>query len=274
MNFNNFTIKAQEVVQKAVQLTRDNGNQAVEPEHLLKAVMTEGDAVVRFIFQKLDINPVNVERPLEAALKGLPHVSGGEPYLSNDASKVLEKANDIASKGGDQYVTVEAILMALFEVKSSVSSILKDAGMTRDDLRAAIDELRKGKNATSQSAGMDLRANLNEPVVLRPMERRLIPTGLYIALPEGYEAQVRPRSGLALKHGLTVLNAPGTIDADYRGEVGVVLINLSQEDFVINDGERIAQMVIARHEQAKFTIVEELDETERGTGGYGHTGVK
>lgn len=128
--------------------------------------------------------------------------------------------------------------------------------------------------ATSQSAGMDLRANLNEPVILRPMECRLIPTGLYIALPEGYEAQVRPRSGLALKHGLTVLNAPGTIDADYRGEVGVVLINLSQEDFVINDGERIAQMVIARHEQAKFTIVEELDETERGTGGYGHTGVK
>jgi len=128
--------------------------------------------------------------------------------------------------------------------------------------------------ATSQSAGMDLRANLNEPVILRPMERRLIPTGLYIALPEGYEAQVRPRSGLALKHGLTVLNAPGTIDADYRGEVGVVLINLSQEDFVINDGERIAQMVIARHEQAKFTIVEELDETERSTGGYGHTGVK
>ena len=128
--------------------------------------------------------------------------------------------------------------------------------------------------ATPQSAGMDLRANLTEPVVLRPMERRLIPTGLFIALPEGYEAQVRPRSGLALKHGLTVLNAPGTIDADYRGEVGVVLINLSQEDFVINDGERIAQMVIARHEQAKFTIVEELDETERGTGGYGHTGVK
>lgn len=128
--------------------------------------------------------------------------------------------------------------------------------------------------ATSQSAGMDLRANLTEPVVLRPMERRLIPTGLFIALPERYEAQVRPRSGLALKHGLTVLNAPGTIDADYRGEVGVVLINLSQEDFVINDGERIAQMVIARHEQAKFTIVEELDETERGTGGYGHTGVK
>jgi dUTP pyrophosphatase len=120
---------------------------------------------------------------------------------------------------------------------------------------------------------MDLRANLEEPVVLHPLERRLIPTGLHIALPAGYEAQVRPRSGLALKHGLTVLNAPGTIDADYRGEVGVVLINLSNEDFTINDGERIAQMVIARHEQAEFVEVEALDETERGEGGYGHTGV-
>ena len=128
--------------------------------------------------------------------------------------------------------------------------------------------------ATPQSAGMDLRANLNEPITLHPMERRLIPTGLHIALPEGYEAQVRPRSGLALKHGLTVLNTPGTIDADYRGEIGVVLVNLSQEDFVINDGERIAQMVIARHEQGDFVVVEELDETERGEGGYGHTGVK
>ncbi len=106
------------------------------------------------------------------------------------------------------------------------------------------------------------------------MERRLIPTGLYIALPEGFEAQVRPRSGLALKKGITVLNAPGTVDADYRGEVGVVLINLSQEDFVVEDGERIAQMVIARHEQVMFEAVEVLDETERGTGGYGHTGVK
>ena len=125
--------------------------------------------------------------------------------------------------------------------------------------------------ATPQSAGMDLRANLSEPVTLHPMERRLIPTGLHIALPEGYEAQVRPRSGLALKHGLTVLNTPGTIDADYRGEIGVVLINLSQEDFVINDGERIAQMVIARHEQGDLV---ELDQTERGEGGYGHTGVK
>lgn len=128
--------------------------------------------------------------------------------------------------------------------------------------------------ATPQSAGMDLRANLDAPITLRPLERKLIPTGLHIALPEGYEAQVRPRSGLALKHGLTVLNTPGTIDADYRGEIGVVLVNLSQEDFVINDGERIAQMVIARHEQGDFVVVEKLDETERGEGGYGHTGVK
>lgn len=128
--------------------------------------------------------------------------------------------------------------------------------------------------ATPQSAGMDLRANLDEPVVLKPLERKLIKTGLYIALPEGYEAQVRPRSGLALKHGITVINTPGTIDADYRGEVGVCLINLSQEDFVVNDGERIAQMVIARHEQADFKAVEVLDETDRGEGGYGHTGVK
>lgn len=128
--------------------------------------------------------------------------------------------------------------------------------------------------ATPQSAGMDLRANLDSPVVLQPMERRLIPTGLHIALPEGYEAQVRPRSGLALKHGLTVLNAPGTVDADYRGEIGVVLINLSQEAFTVNDGERIAQLVVARHEQVTFSLVETLDETERGEGGYGHTGVK
>ena len=139
MNFNNFTIKAQEVVQKAVQLTRTKGNQAVEPEHLLKALMTEGDAIVRFIFQKLDINQANMDRMLDAALEKLPRVSGGEPYLSNDASKILEKANDIASKGGDQYVTIEAILMALFEVKSTASAILKDAGMTHDDLKAAIE---------------------------------------------------------------------------------------------------------------------------------------
>ncbi len=128
--------------------------------------------------------------------------------------------------------------------------------------------------ATQQSAGLDLRANLDESIVLRPMERRLVPTGLRIALPEGYEAQVRPRSGLALKHGITVLNTPGTIDADYRGEVMVLLVNFSQEDFIINDGERIAQLVVARYEQADFLSVEELDETERGAGGYGHTGVK
>ncbi|MBQ5972380.1 MAG: dUTP diphosphatase [Prevotella sp.] len=128
--------------------------------------------------------------------------------------------------------------------------------------------------STPQSAGMDLRANLSEPVTLHPMERRLIPTGLHIALPEGYEAQIRPRSGLALKKGITVLNSPGTVDADYRGEVGVLLINLSGEDFVVNDGERIAQMVVARHEQVKFEQVTLLDETERGEGGYGHTGVK
>ena len=128
--------------------------------------------------------------------------------------------------------------------------------------------------ATPQSAGMDLRANIDAPIVLGPMERRLIPTGLHIALPPGYEAQVRPRSALALKHGITVLNAPGTIDADYRGEIGVVLINLSAEPFTVNDGERIAQLVIARHETADFIDVEALDETERGEGGYGHTGVK
>ena len=127
--------------------------------------------------------------------------------------------------------------------------------------------------ATPLSAGMDLRANIDAPITLRPLERCLIPTGLFIALPPGYEAQVRPRSGLALKKGIIVLNSPGTIDADYRGEVKVLLINLSAEPFTINEGERIAQMVIARHEHAELTLVEELDETERGAGGYGHTGV-
>lgn len=128
--------------------------------------------------------------------------------------------------------------------------------------------------ATEQSAGMDLRANIDAPLTLRPLERKLVGTGLYIALPQGYEAQIRPRSGLALKHGITVLNSPGTIDADYRGEIMVLLVNLSDTDFVINEGERIAQMVIARHEQAVFEPVETLDETGRGAGGYGHTGVK
>lgn len=126
--------------------------------------------------------------------------------------------------------------------------------------------------ATELSAGMDLRANIDEAITLRPLERRLIPTGLFIALPPGYEAQVRPRSGLALKKGIGVLNAPGTIDADYRGEIGVILVNLSNEDFVINDGDRIAQMVVARHETVQWCPVEQLDATERGEGGFGHTG--
>ena len=138
--------------------------------------------------------------------------------------------------------------------------------------------INKGKQplpqyATPQSAGMDLRANTDEPFTLKPLERKLVPTGLFIALPEGYEAQVRPRSGLALKHGITVLNTPGTIDADYRGEIGVVLVNLSNDPFTVEPGERIAQMVIAKHEHADFIVVEELDETERGAGGYGHTGT-
>lgn len=128
--------------------------------------------------------------------------------------------------------------------------------------------------ATGLSAGMDLRANLDEPLTLAPMQRCLVPTGLYIALPAGFEAQVRPRSGLALKKGITVLNSPGTIDADYRGEICVILVNLSAEAFVIEDGERIAQMVIARHEQAVWQETEVLDKTERGAGGFGHTGKK
>ena len=126
--------------------------------------------------------------------------------------------------------------------------------------------------ATPLSAGMDLRANLDNPIVLKPMERCLVPTGLYIALPEGYEAQVRPRSGLALKKGIGVLNAPGTIDADYRGEIGVILVNLSAEDFTVEDGERIAQMVVARHERVEWDETDSLDATERGAGGFDHTG--
>ena len=128
--------------------------------------------------------------------------------------------------------------------------------------------------ATKQSAGLDLRADIDEDVILQPLQRQLIPTGLHIALPEGYEAQVRPRSGLALKHGVTVLNTPGTIDADYRGEIGVVLVNLSQDPFTVHPGERVAQLVVARYEQADLVRVDVLDETERGEGGYGHTGVK
>lgn len=128
--------------------------------------------------------------------------------------------------------------------------------------------------ATALSAGMDLRANLDKPIHLGPMQRCLVPTGLYIALPAGFEAQIRPRSGLALKKGITLLNAPGTIDADYRGEIGVIVINCSDTEFVIEDGERIAQMVIARYETVEWNAVSELDETERGDGGFGHTGHK
>lgn len=125
---------------------------------------------------------------------------------------------------------------------------------------------------TNLSAGMDLRANLSEPIILQPMQRALIPTGLYIELPAGTEAQIRPRSGLAFKHGITVLNSPGTIDADYRGEIKVLLINLSQEPFEIKDSERIAQMIISKHETVEWQLVETLNETKRGEGGFGHTG--
>lgn len=126
--------------------------------------------------------------------------------------------------------------------------------------------------ATRYSAGMDLRANLDQNIILKPLERSLVPTGIYIQLPEGYEAQIRPRSGLAIKHGISIVNAPGTIDADYRGEIKVILVNMSNEDFTIQDGERICQMVIAQHEHIEWDEVEVLDETERGAGGFGHTG--
>lgn len=128
--------------------------------------------------------------------------------------------------------------------------------------------------STPLSAGMDIRANLDEPITLQPGERRLIPTGLFIALPEGYEAQIRPRSGIAIKKGITVLNSPGTIDADYRGEIGIIIINHSDEAFVIEDGERVGQMVVARYNRVEWNETDSLDETERGAGGFGHTGVK
>ncbi|CAN5184248.1 dUTP diphosphatase [soil metagenome] len=128
--------------------------------------------------------------------------------------------------------------------------------------------------ATADSAGVDLRANLESPITLQPLERKLIPTGLFIELPTGYEAQVRPRSGLAYKSGITLLNSPGTIDADYRGEVGIILVNLSQEAFTVNHGDRIAQMIVAQYTRATFELTEELAESERGAGGFGHTGVK
>lgn len=145
--------------------------------------------------------------------------------------------------------------------------------------KAKVKIINKSKHAlpaysTESSAGMDVRANLAEPVTLLPLQRVLVPTGLFMELPQGYECQLRPRSGLALKHGITLVNTPGTIDADYRGEIGVILINLSDTPFVINDGERICQMVINRYTVAEWIEVEQLDETERGAGGFGHTGVK
>ena len=168
MNLNNFTIKSQETLQQAITLARSNGNQALEPVHILKAVMSEGESVVKFILQKLDIVPSMIERPLENELARLPKVNGGDPYLSNDCSRVLEKASEIAQKNGDQYVTVEALFMALHEVKSPASTILKDAGVTKKELQAAVDELRKGKKATSQEQEQQYNAlskyavNLNE----------------------------------------------------------------------------------------------------------------
>lgn len=128
--------------------------------------------------------------------------------------------------------------------------------------------------STRYSAGMDLRANIEQPVSLKPLERKLIPTGLFIELPEGYEAQIRPRSGLALKSGITVLNTPGTIDADYRGEIGIILVNLSDKDFLVNDGDRICQMIVSKHERVEWLNVNELNESGRGEGGFGHTGKK
>ena len=168
MNFNNYTIKSQETIQKAVQLARQHGHQAIEPEHLLRAVMSEGDSVVKFVLQKLDISPTMIERPLENALSRLPHVSGGDPYLSNTASQVLDKSSELAQKQGDQYVTIEVLLQALFEVKSGASAILKDAGITGKDLQAAIAQLRQGRKATGQEAEEQYQAlskyavNLNE----------------------------------------------------------------------------------------------------------------
>ncbi|MDE7396100.1 MAG: type VI secretion system ATPase TssH, partial [Muribaculum sp.] len=152
MNFNNFTIKSQEAIQKAVEVANSQGNQAVEPVHLLKGLMTEGESLMQFIFQKVGASVQSVTAPLERALASEPKVSGGEPYLSRTSNDVLQKALDIAKKQGDQYVTLEAMLLAIFMVKSSASQILKDAGLTEHELAAAIDELRKGKKATDQSA--------------------------------------------------------------------------------------------------------------------------
>ena len=168
--------------------------------------------------------------------------------------------------------------MPLYQDNSVFLQVMRDAQLKdKEMLKVKINN--RGRQplptyATALSAGMDLRANIEEDIILLPLQRQLVPTGLHIALPEGYEAQIRPRSGLALKHGITVLNTPGTVDADYRGEIMVLLVNFSNEPFTVKDGERIAQMVIAKHEKVDFELVDTLDETERGAGGYGHTGLK
>jgi len=168
--------------------------------------------------------------------------------------------------------------LPLYQDNSVFLQVMRDAQLKdKEMLKVKINN--RGRQplptyATALSAGMDLRANIEEDITLLPLQRQLVPTGLHIALPEGYEAQVRPRSGLALKHGITVLNTPGTVDADYRGEIMVLLVNFSNEPFTVKDGERIAQMVITKHEKVDFELVDTLDETERGAGGYGHTGLK
>jgi dUTP diphosphatase len=168
--------------------------------------------------------------------------------------------------------------LPLYQDNSVFLQVMRDAQLIdKEMLKVKINN--RGRQplptyATALSAGMDLRANIEEDITLLPLQRQLVPTGLHIALPEGYEAQIRPRSGLALKHGITVLNTPGTVDADYRGEIMVLLVNFSNEPFTVKDGERIAQMVIAKHEKVDFELVDTLDETERGAGGYGHTGLK
>ena len=163
MNFNTYTIKAQETVQRAVQLTRAAGNQALEPVHLLKAILTEGDAVIKFLLEKLDINSNIIEREVERELATLPRVQGAEPYLSNDSNKVLDRASELAQKAGDSYVTVEILFKAIFSVKSPASRILKDAGITADDLQAAIDELRKGKRLQHRKPRNNTTRSRNTP---------------------------------------------------------------------------------------------------------------
>ena len=180
----------------------------------------------------------------------------------------------------NKYIEKEDLIQGLIShIKSSIEWIENFNPEQTDKQPLTINVVNKGNQplpeyATAQSAGMDLRANIEAPITLKSLDRVLIPTGLHIALPDGYEAQIRPRSGLAIKHGITCLNTPGTIDADYRGDIGVELVNLSREDFTIQPGERIAQMIINKFEKVKFELVEELDETERGEGGFGHTGLK